>query len=38
MSVRTDAVWDPLRSDPRFASLMNRMHGPGVRTGRRPGP
>ena len=38
MSVRTDAVWDPLRSDPRFVSLMNRMRGPGVRAGRRPGP
>jgi tetratricopeptide (TPR) repeat protein len=35
-SVRTDAVWDPLRSDPRFVSLMNRMRGASVRTVRRP--
>ena len=37
MSVRSDAVWDPLRSDPRFVSLMNLLRGPSARTGRRPG-
>ena len=36
-SVRTDAVWDPLRSDPRFTSLVNRLRGGGVRPTRRPG-
>ncbi len=38
MSVRSDAVWDPLRSDPRFVTLMNRMRRPGVAPVRRPGP
>ena len=36
-SLRTDAVWDPLRSDPRFVSLVNRMRGPVSRPTRRPG-
>ena len=36
-SLRTDAVWDPLRSDPRFVSLVNRMRGPFSRPTRRPG-
>ena len=36
-SLRTDAVWDPLRSDPRFAALVNRMRGPVFRPTRRPG-
>ena len=36
-SLRTDPVWDPLRSDPRFASLVNRMRRPVSRPTRRPG-
>lgn len=36
-SLRTDPVWDPLRTDPRFASLVNRMRRPVSRPTRRPG-
>ena len=36
-SLRTDPVWDPLRTDPRFASLINQMRRPSFRPGRRPG-
>ncbi len=36
-SVREDSLWDPLRDDPRFSSLMNRMRGQSLQSPRRPG-
>ena len=36
-SVRTDPVWDPLRSNPAFVSLMRRIRSAAVRRPRRPG-
>ena len=37
VSVRHDSLWDPLRGDPRFGSLINLMRGQSFRLPRRPG-